>query len=230
MNLANFGQTAAGQTREIALADGTRIRLNAASRITVSLDRDARRVQMADAEAVFDVAHDAKRPFLISVGDRQVRVVGTEFNLRHRADLVDLTVRRGVVEVRPADAPQAPPTRVTVGQEFVHTAGEAGSILKVSDSDQAFAWTGGQLYQPSSGATFKGDLRLVAYYVPEVAGSDVGALPRLVRHDQADRPVGIGLRRRGQREQHRQQYDDQTSHFFPPSSSARISLRISSAC
>ncbi len=138
-------ETAAGQTREIALADGSRIRLNAASRITVSLDRDARRVQMADAEAVFDVAHDAKRPFLISVGDRQVRVVGTEFNLRHRADLVDLTVRRGVVEVRPANALQAPPTRVTVGQEFVHTAGEAGSILKVSDSDQAFAWTGGQL-------------------------------------------------------------------------------------
>jgi transmembrane sensor len=100
---------------------------------------------MADAEAVFDVAHDARRPFLIAVGDRQVRVVGTEFNLRHRAELVDLTVRRGVVEVRPAEAPQAAPTRVTVGQELRHTAGQAGSILKASDPDQAFAWTTGQL-------------------------------------------------------------------------------------
>lgn len=138
-------QTAAGQTRQVVLADGTRIRLNAASKITVSLDRDARRVRMGDAEAVFDVAHDAARPFLIAVGDRQVRVVGTEFNLRHRADKVALTVRRGVVEVRPADAPQAQPTRVTVGQQLTHTEGQIGSILKVSDSSAAFAWTSGQL-------------------------------------------------------------------------------------
>jgi transmembrane sensor len=138
-------RTGPGQTRQITLADGTRIHLNAASKLTVSLGRDARRVQMAEAEAVFDVAHDAGRPFLIAVGDRQVRVVGTEFNLRHRADKVALTVRRGVVEVRPVDAPQASPTRVTVGQALIHTEGQAGSILKVSDPDAAFAWTSGQL-------------------------------------------------------------------------------------
>jgi transmembrane sensor len=138
-------ETAPGQTRQITLADGTHIRLNAASKISVSLGRDARRVRMADAEAAFDVAHDAARPFLIAAGDRQVRVVGTEFNLRHRADLFDLTVRRGVVEVRPADAPQAQPVRVTVGQELTHAVGEAGQVLKVSDADQAFAWTTGQL-------------------------------------------------------------------------------------
>jgi transmembrane sensor len=138
-------ETAPGETRQITLADGTRIRLNAASRISVSLGRDARRVQMADAEAVFDVAHDPGRPFLIGVGDRQVRVVGTEFNLRHRADRFDLTVRRGVVEVRPADAPEAAPTRVAVGQELTHTVGQPGQVLKASDPDQAFAWTSGQL-------------------------------------------------------------------------------------
>jgi transmembrane sensor len=138
-------QTNAGQTRQITLADGTRIQLNAASKLTVSLGRDARRVQMADAEAVFDVAHDAARPFLIAVGDRQVRVVGTEFNLRHRADHVALTVRRGVVEVRPADAPQARPTRVGIGQVLTYVEGQPGSILKVSDPDATFAWTSGQL-------------------------------------------------------------------------------------
>lgn len=138
-------RTAPGETRQITLADGTRIRLNAASRIIVSLDHDARRVRMADAEATFDVAHDAQRPFLIGAGDRQVRVVGTEFNLRQRADRFDLTVRRGVVEVRPADAPQAWPIRVTVGQELTHTAGRANEAPKPSDPDQAFAWTNGQL-------------------------------------------------------------------------------------
>jgi transmembrane sensor len=142
---AQVYQTTPGQTRDITLADGTHIRLNAASRITVRLERQARRVEMADAEAVFNVAHDAGRPFLIAVGDRQVRVVGTEFNLRHRADLVDLTVRRGTVEVRPADDLLAQPTRVTVGEELTHTEGHAAQVLKVSDPAAAFAWTGGQL-------------------------------------------------------------------------------------
>jgi transmembrane sensor len=144
-DVAQTFETPAGRTKDITLADGTHIRLNAASKITVRLERSARRVEMADAEAVFDVAHDAKRPFLIEAGDRQVRVVGTEFNLRHRADLFDLTVRRGVVEVRPAETPEAQATRVTVGQELTHTAGQSASLLKVADSDQAFAWTTGQL-------------------------------------------------------------------------------------
>src|SRR4051812_13395506 len=55
---------AAGQTRDVRLADGTQVRLNAGSSLKVSFDRGARRVQMADAEAAFDVTHDPQRPFL----------------------------------------------------------------------------------------------------------------------------------------------------------------------
>lgn len=196
-------QTAAGQTRQITLADGTHIRLNAASTITVSFDRDARRVQMADAEAVFDVAHDAGRPFLIGVGDRQVRVVGTEFNLRHRAGLVDLTVRRGIVEVRPADALQAPPTRVTVGQELTHVEGASGQVLKATNPDAAFAWLNGQLIyrdQPLSEVAIDlsrqfatpvrtADARAAALRFSGVLVTD--SLPDVLRRLQAYAPVWV---------------------------------------
>lgn len=138
-------RAAPGQTRQVALADGTHIAMNAASEISVRLGDHSREIRMAEGEAVFDVAHDAARPFLIAVGDRQVRVVGTEFNLRRRAGRLGLTVRRGLVEVRPADSPNAAPTRVAVGQELVHAEGEAGQLLRVSDPDAAFAWTSGQL-------------------------------------------------------------------------------------
>jgi transmembrane sensor len=138
-------QTVLGETRKIALADGTHIELNAGSTIRVSLGRHARRVEMADAEAVFDVAHDPDRPFLITAGDRQVRVVGTEFNLRHRSDRLVLTVRRGVVEVRPAAAPAAAPTRVTIGQQLSHRDGDSPMVVTTSGADAAFAWTTGQL-------------------------------------------------------------------------------------
>lgn len=152
-------QTAPGETRLVTLADGSRIQLNAASKISVRLERGARRVEMADAEAVFDVAHDAGRPFLITAGDRQVRVVGTQFDLRRRDGQVDLTVSRGTVEVRPVDRLDAQPTRVTVGQELTHTEGQAAQVLKVADPDVAFAWTNGQLiYRDQPLSTVAADL------------------------------------------------------------------------
>jgi transmembrane sensor len=138
-------RTAAGEVRDILLADGTRIKLNGASSLTVRLDRDVRRVEMADAEATFDVAHDPKRPFLILVGDRQVRVVGTQFNLRRHAGATCLTVRRGVVEVRPAASPAAVPARVTVGQQLTHRDGDPHVTISAVEPDNAFAWTQGQL-------------------------------------------------------------------------------------
>jgi transmembrane sensor len=142
---AEIHATAAGETRQITLADGTKVWLNAGSQIQSRFERRARRVEMADAEAAFDVTHDPARPFLISVGDREVRVVGTEFNLRRRSGEIALTVRRGVVEVRPAGSPEATPTRVAAGQQLIHREGTPNSVLTSARPDTAFAWTQGQL-------------------------------------------------------------------------------------
>ncbi len=137
--------TAPGQTRDITLADGSHLRLNADSHIQVSLGRRARRVRMTDAEATFDVTHDPRRPFLIAVGDRAVKVVGTQFNLRRRDGRIDLTVRRGVVEVRPAGDEGSTPARVRVGQRLTHREGSVASQVAPADPEEAFAWTRGQL-------------------------------------------------------------------------------------
>lgn len=137
--------TGPGQTREVALADGTHIRLDAGSKMTVRLGWTARRVDLAEAEATFDVAHDPSKPFLISVGDQQVRVVGTEFNIRHYDKAVVVSVRRGIVEVRqPALGPQ-PIARLTKGQELRHVEGAAQSTRAQVDPDAAFAWTQGRM-------------------------------------------------------------------------------------
>ncbi|MDB5424760.1 MAG: anti-FecI sigma factor, FecR, partial [Phenylobacterium sp.] len=138
-------RTAAGEVRDLALADGTKIKLNGASSLAVRLGRRARQVEMGDAEATFDVTHDPQRPFMIAVGDRQVRVVGTEFNISHHAGQTELTVRRGVVEVRPVDQPDAAPTRLLVGQQLHHRDGASTSTVSAVEPDNAFAWTQGQL-------------------------------------------------------------------------------------
>lgn len=138
-------ETGVGQTREVALADGSHIRLNGGSKLTVRLGWRARRVEMAQAEATFDVAKDPSRPFLISVGDQQVRVVGTEFNISHDAKTVVVSVRRGVVEVRQPALGAAPVARLTVGQSLRHVEGARASQVTAVAPDAAFAWTEGRL-------------------------------------------------------------------------------------
>jgi len=137
-------ETGRGQTRTVRLEDGTVIGLNGASRLRVRFDHGARRVFMEDAEASFDVAHDASRPFLIDAGDRQVRVVGTEFNVRNAAAGLTVTVRRGVVEVSDPHRGDAP-ARLTRGMELVHLTGAASSTVRRVAADDAFAWRSGRL-------------------------------------------------------------------------------------
>ena len=102
---------APGEPREVALADGTHIRLNAASKITVSLERHARRVQMADvagrqieAQLLREVAFDDLAVVQVhldlevpraDLGDRRMRVVlAIEEEARHvaRVDRLDHNV------------------------------------------------------------------------------------------------------------------------------------------
>lgn len=144
-------QTAAAQTRSLALADGTQVQLNAQSAIAVRLARRERHVRLGDGEAAFDVAHIPDRPFLIDVGDRQIRVVGTAFDLRRRSGETTLTVSRGLVEVRPLAAPEASPIRVALGQQLsLHDAG-GPAVLRAVDPAPAYGWTTGRLIYRGEG-------------------------------------------------------------------------------
>jgi len=204
-------QTPAGAIQQVALADGTRVRLNAASRMVVRLTANSRSVEMGDGEAAFDVAHDPERPFLIQVGDRQIRVVGTEFDLRHRDQALQLTVRRGVVEVSPHAG--GPAVRLGVGQQLTHRHGESVSDVSRVDPEEAFGWTVGQLVyhdQPLSfvaadlGRRFGTTVKADADVAPQrfsgviVADSEAHAFARLeafagVRAEPT--PGGVLLRR-----------------------------------
>jgi transmembrane sensor len=206
-----------GAMRTIRLADGTEVRLNAASTLRVSLGPDARRVQLGDAEAAFDVTHDPKRPFLIRVGDSQVRVVGTEFDLRHRAGQTELTVRRGVVEVRPGEG-AAQPVRVAAGQQLAHRDGTAAARIEAVDPDEAFAWTQGQLIyrdrplsevaadlsrrfgRPVSTADARtGEIRFTGVLVTDNEAAVIRRLESFAPVKAEQTPDGIVLRRTGER-------------------------------
>lgn len=138
-------RTGRGETRTVTLADGTHIQMDAASTLSARLGWRERHVDLGDAEASFDVAKDPRRPFTISVGDQQVRVVGTQFNIRHYDGATVITVRRGVVEIDQASQGAAPLARLTRNWQWRHKDGSDQSSKAQVDADPAFAWAQGQL-------------------------------------------------------------------------------------
>lgn len=152
-------QTAKGERKTVVLADGTRIDLNAGSRLTVRLAAKERRVEMADAEAIFDVAKDSRRPFVITAGDRAIRVVGTQFDVRHRDGRQSIVVARGVVEVRPTGNAAGRTYRLTVGQRLDHREGDVEVRVGLASPEAALSWrTGRFVYRGEPLANVVADL------------------------------------------------------------------------
>jgi transmembrane sensor len=88
-----------GEMRRIALSDGSRLLLNSQTEVIVRLTQQRRDVQLVRGEALFEVAHDSARPFIVQAKDAQVRAVGTAFAVRVEDVRVKVTVTEGVVEV-----------------------------------------------------------------------------------------------------------------------------------
>jgi transmembrane sensor len=105
--------TGKGETKVVALKDGSVVTLNTASEIQVNYGEAMRSVELVQGEALFDVAKDKTRPFVVTAGDTNVRAVGTSFTVRRlEAAPVQVLVREGVVEVfKPAT--NAAPVRVS---------------------------------------------------------------------------------------------------------------------
>lgn len=137
-------QTAPGETRDVVLKDGTRIAMNGGSRLTVQLTGDVRRVKMDQAQAAFDVAHDSNRPFLIDVGESQVRVIGTAFDIRRDETTTRVSVSRGLVQVSDLQTPSRA-VRLTVGQSVARDDATDTAVVSSVDPATADGWRQGRL-------------------------------------------------------------------------------------
>ncbi|MBU1377225.1 MAG: FecR domain-containing protein [Alphaproteobacteria bacterium] len=137
--------TAKGQHRTVQLADGSTIDLNGGTRLTVNFARDGRHVNLAEGQAVFDVAHDARRPFLVAVGDRTVRVVGTQFDVRRLGGKLSVTVARGAVEVRPVAGVSGKAYRLHPGQRLDHVEGAVLTRVAQAEPAEVLGWRSGRM-------------------------------------------------------------------------------------
>jgi transmembrane sensor len=88
-----------GERRSITLEDGSTIDLNARSKVRVRFSDGERDVELLEGQALFSVAHDVSRPFIVSAGNTAVRAVGTQFDVYRKSSGTTVTVVEGRVAV-----------------------------------------------------------------------------------------------------------------------------------
>jgi transmembrane sensor len=137
--------TAKGAVREVVLREGSTVTLNTMTELRSELTAALRRVDLLRGEALFDVAKEPGRPFIVYAGDFSVRAVGTSFTVRRIGpDAIKVVVTEGIVEV---SRRQDVLGRLHAGIAFAVDASATPVIetLNPSQVGSALAWRSGQI-------------------------------------------------------------------------------------
>lgn len=141
--------TERGQRTTVRLSDGTRIHLNAESKLSVPQNYmvDSVRVVKLEGEAFFEVVSNKEKPFVVHTEKSVTRVLGTKFNISAYPDeeQVQVVVKEGKVALGAGEELQAPEVQLTRNQKG--TISNNGNIVasNVSDVGMYIDWSKGQL-------------------------------------------------------------------------------------
>lgn len=142
-------RTPAGGTYNLKLADGTEVWLNAGSslKFPVKFSDSIRKVYLT-GEGYFDVTHTGS-PFIVSLNDADVRVLGTSFNISAYPDEQEVvtTLVKGKVsfEVASSAATSKNSHILSPGQQAVMTTSESNVEIKAVNTSNYTSWKEGKL-------------------------------------------------------------------------------------
>ena len=139
----NTMSTPIGAQYQLVLSDGTKVWLNAGSSITYPTDfMDTVRKVNITGEVYFEVTKNPQRPFIVSTGNMNVRVLGTHFNVNAYSDerTINTTLLEGKVEV--INKVNGHITAITPGQQAQY---DNFGVMKVEEvnTDNIVAWKNG---------------------------------------------------------------------------------------
>ncbi|WP_078059655.1 FecR family protein [Xanthomonas massiliensis] len=151
--------TRRGEVLRVTLADGSAVTLDSDSQVRVRYSRHRRDIELVRGEALFDVAKNHARPFVVQAAGTTTTAVGTSFavSLTPRSLAgVEVLVREGVVDVADLDGGIAP-ARLEANHKALSEKGRGIRIEPVPRQEvgQALAWREGML-------SFSGDTLSVA--------------------------------------------------------------------
>lgn len=141
-------QTAIGEQRTVVLDDHTRVTLNTGTQLVVEYRRSERRILLEHGEALFHVAKNPRRPFVVQTEGDQVVALGTVFNVRSDPERVAVTLLEGKVWVGAQTSLPGQPALSTVlapGERLVMRA-DGSHALDRPDIEATMAWQQGLIY------------------------------------------------------------------------------------
>lgn len=143
-------ETQPGAELCLKLEDGTVVWLNSATEIEYpSYFSDSERRVILKGEAYFEVSKDSIRPFIVSTGDMDVKVYGTQFNVNTRRDnMTTTTLVEGSVAIIPADSETE--TLLTPGETGKFDMNTGKIDIREDDIDLYIGWRQGAYHFSNS--------------------------------------------------------------------------------
>jgi transmembrane sensor len=152
--LATRYTTGVGEHRDLALADGSIVHLNAATALSVRFTYEARDIDLRQGEALFEVAHDPLHPFRVHAAARTIQAVGTAFDVDRQGTAVEVAVSEGTVVVSAPGITAPNPTidasglsaTVSKGYAVTYRASQALAEQHAITPELVGSWQHGILY------------------------------------------------------------------------------------
>lgn len=140
----NTIETPEGGQYQVNLPDGTKVWLNAGTRLTFPTKFvDKQRIVELSGEAYFEVAKDTKKPFKVKMSNNtEVQVLGTHFNVSayNEENSIKTTLLEGAVALRANEKTQ----RISPGQQATLSRGDNNiSVANDVNLDEVVAWKNG---------------------------------------------------------------------------------------
>lgn len=144
--LPSIFRTQKEQRSTVTLADDSVVELNADSMVQVSFTDDRRDVHLLRGQAMFDVAHDSARPFVVEAGDQRIVALGTQFDVRIATNELRVTLIEGRVKVEPraAGGGDEEVRELTPGEQLVARAARP-IVVQPVDAGKATSWRTGKV-------------------------------------------------------------------------------------
>jgi transmembrane sensor len=137
--------TPIGAREFLTLADGSQITLNTNTSLRITADQ--RHVWLDRGEAYFQIKHDPRHPFMVTIGERRVTDLGTSFFIRRDPGRIEVALLQGSARFGSRDESQkAQSLLLTPGDDVTATA-DSMSVAKKAVADLAtkLGWRHGVL-------------------------------------------------------------------------------------
>jgi transmembrane sensor len=133
------------QERRITLEDGSVVHMDVNSRITVLMSSKLRRIELLGGRVLFEVTHDATRPFSVVAGNARTTDLGTRFQVDRTREGVVVTLEEGSVVVDSSGFAQRWHEQLSPGEQLAVSSNASSLVRRVVDPLAVTSWSRGRL-------------------------------------------------------------------------------------